>query len=547
MQHSGGIPVTIKRAFALFLAAAMVFSFTACHKGKAKNAGKTINYNLTSEPTTLDPQIASDTSSLTVIQALFEGLTRLDANEKPQPGVAESWEHNADSTQFTFHLRKDAKWSNKKYGSSVTASDFVFAFQRALDPKTGSSTCTQMYCIKNAKKIRSGKLPVSQLGVTAKNANTLVVDLEYSCPDLPKLTAAAVFMPCNKSFFNYTAGRYGLETEYLLGNGPFCIDGTYGWEHGKYLNLAKSDTYAGKSSPLPAAVDFSIGTSSVDLSDPAAALTKQTIDAAQIPASRIDTARSLGCTFAFVQDTTWGLCFNTQSSLFKNENVRRAFVQAFSRSAVLSHLPKGTAAENIILPGTTLDGQIYRTLAGGPFYLKQSAKASQLLHDGLKELNLSEIGSVTVLCPDDTTIKMMVNEMIAAWNQQFSSYFNMKPMSLSSLEGRVQSGDYDIVVYPVKPANDGPYSVLSMFLSGASSNPAGLKDSSYDALVSSAQTENGRTAATAYAAAEKYLNEKAVFYPLYYEKSTYALAKGVTGVIFHPYGGGVDFINAGKE
>ena len=74
-----------------------------------------------------------------------------------------------------------------------------------------------------------------------------------------------------------------------------------------------------------------------------------------------------------------------------------------------------------------------------------------------------------------------------------------------------------------------------------------MKDSSYDALVSAAQTKSGPGAAAAYGAAEKYLNQQAVFYPLYYGKTYYAVAKGVTGIIFHPYGGGVDFINAGKE
>lgn len=537
----------IKKAVALILAAAMLFSFSACKTHRAKNADKTMNYNLASEPSTLDPQIAADTSSVITIQALFEGLARLDSKENPIPGVAESWEHNSDNTQFTFHLRSNAKWSDKKYGS-VTAADFVFSFQRALDPKTGSSTSTQMYMIKNARQIHAGKLPTSQLGVTAKDAKTLVVDLEYSCPDFPKLTASPVYMPCNQNFFNYTSGRYGLESKYLLGNGPFCIDGAYGWEHGKYLNLARSDTYSGKSIPLPSAVDFSIGSSSVNLSDPVAILKNQSVDAAPISSSQIDAAKAIGCTFTSFQDTTWGLCFNTQSSVFKNRKARSAFLQALNRSAVLSHIPTGSsAAENIILPETTLDGHLYRSLAGGPFYLKQSAQASQTLSSGLKELNLSSMDSVTVYCPDDANIKLMLNEMIASWNKQFNNYFNMKPLSNDDLQSRMQSGDYSIIICSVKPASDGPLAFLSQFTSNSSNNPAMWKDSTYDSLVASAQTKSGKDAATLYAAAEKRLNEQAVFYPLYYEKSYYALAKGVTGIIFHPYQGGADFINAGKE
>lgn len=537
----------IKKAAALLLAAVMAFTAAGCRSGKAKNAGKTIHYRLAADPQTFDPQIASDASSLVVIPSLFEGLTRLDADDKPQPGVAASWEANADGTRFTFHLRADANWSSKKYGP-VTAADFVFAFRRALDPKTGSATCMPMYCIKNAKDVHAGKLPAASLGVTAKDARTLVVDLAYPCADFPKLAASAPFMPCSEAFFDATAGRYGLETQDILGNGPFVIDGSYGWTHDKSLNLAKSSSYAGEKQPLPSAVDFTIGGSAAELADPAALLTQKTIDAAQIPASAVPTARGLGCTFVSVQDTTWGLGFNMQSPVFKNEKMRLAFAQAFSRSAVLSHLPADTeAADGILLPKTTLNGRSYRTLAGGPFTLKQSASAAQTFRQGLRELGLDGMESVAVLCPDDASVKLMANEMIAAWNKQFSSYFNIRPVSVSTLRSRVLSGDYNVAIYPVSPSADGPYAFLSTFLSTSAANPAGLKDAAYDALVSSAQTQGAQKAAAGYAAAEKYLNDKAIFYPLYYGKTYYALAKGVTGIVFHPYGGGVDFINAGKE
>lgn len=535
----------IKRAASLLLAAAMIFSFSACKKSGPKNANKTIKYNLSAEPVTLDPQIAADSSSIITVQAIFEGLARLDKNGNAEPGTAESWEHNADSTEFTFHLRPDISWAPKKYGA-VKAKDFVFAFQRALNPTTASSTCTAMFCIKNAKQIHAGSIPASQLGVTAKDDKTLTVSLAYSCPDFPKLTALPVYMPCNESFFKSSEGRYGLESKYTLGNGPFCIDGAYGWEHGKYLNLARSSSYSGQTKPFPAAVDFTIGT----LPDSVAALTGKTVDAAPISSSQIGAAKSSGCTLTSFRDTTWGLCFNTQSSVFKNLKVRSGFLQAFSRAKVLSHLPAGTSkAENILFPETMIDGQNYRALAGGPFYLKESTSAAQTLFAGLRELNLdsSSLDSVTVLCPDNSNIKLMLNEMIAAWNKQFSNYFNMKTMSLSSLESHVQSGDYEIAVCPVKPSDSSPLAMLSLFSSGSSSNPCSLKDSAYDSLLVSAQEKGGKEAAAVYAQAEKYLNQHAVFYPLYYEDSYYALAKGVTGIVFRPYGSGIDFLNAGKE
>lgn len=547
-ESTEGHLLFFKRLTAFLLCAAVLFTFSSCKNGRPKNADKTIKYNLTDEPKTLDPQIASDAPSITVIQALFEGLVRLDSNGAARPGVALSWSPDESGKEFTFHLRGDAKWSDKDH-TPVTASDFVFAFRRALSPQTGSSTSLPMLCIKNAQKVRSGKLSPDQLGVTAKDAHTLVVQLEYSSPDFPKLTAGAAFMPCNEKFFDSTSGRYGLDTKYLLGNGPFRVDGAYGWEHGKYLNLTRSDTYAGGQEPLPAAVEFSIGTKDTGVSDPVAALTAGTVDAIAVTEPQSEEAARQGCTLVSFEDITWGLCFNTQSSPTKNENVRKAFLQALDRPKILSHLPKdATRADNIVLPSAVLSGKSYRSQAGGnSFLVPQSGGAAQTLAAGLGQLGLSEPGSISVICPDDTNVKLMLNEMIASWNAQFHQYFNMDPLSRDDLDSRVKSGNYQIALCPISPVGESPYDTLSLFAGSSGSNPARLNDPAYDAMLENAQKAEPGSAAALYAAAEKHLNDKAVFYPIYNEKHYYAMAKGVTGVLFHPYGAGVEFIGAGKE
>ena len=102
-----------------------------------------------------------------------------DADGNTIPGVAESWE-TTDNKTFTFHLRKDAKWSN---GDPVTAGDFVYSFQRAVDPNTASPYSWYMEYTKmaNAKDIIAGKKDKSELGVKAVDDHTLVVELDASC------------------------------------------------------------------------------------------------------------------------------------------------------------------------------------------------------------------------------------------------------------------------------------------------------------------------------------------------------------------------------
>lgn len=543
----GVILLLIKRVTAVFLCLIISFSFAACGKTEAANANKKINYILAAEPKTLDPQIATDSSSIVAIEALYEGLARLGANHLAYPGAAEKWESNADSTVFTFTLRSGAKWADNE--TPVTASDFVYAFRRALSPQTGSASCSQMFCIKNAKEVNAGTLAADQLGVTAKNANTLVVQLTYAYPDFPARTAAAVFMPCNQKFFVSTFGRYGLERKYLLGNGPFEIDGKYGWEHGKYLNLVRADTYSGNKKPLPSNLKFSIAGEETDVSDPLAALAAGTTDAIEIPVGQIDAAATAGYTITSFEDTTWGIAFNTQSNIMKNKNIRKSFIQALNRTAVMKYLPKNVdLAENIIAPSTTWMGKSYRTVTNaGSFYLKQDKNAAALLVAGLNELSLSKLPNINVICPDDPAVKLMLNEMIAQWNIKFNYYFNMEPLSDSALSARIKSGNYQIALCSIRPDSDGPLPVLSLFKSGAKQNPSDFKDAAFDAMLTNAEKQSGSKAVSAFSATEKYLNEQGVFYPLFYGKHHYATAKGLTGIAFLPYGAGVDFIQAGKE
>ena len=540
----------MKRSLAILLSACLVFLCCSCEEKGSDSSNKTIRFHLSAEPQTLDPQIADDYPAVVAVEALYEGLVRLDAENQPYPGVAESWTSNADFTEFTFRLRSDAKWSN---GDPVTADDFVFALRRALSPATNSKTCEPLYCIQNAQEVRAGSSAVDSLGVTAKDSRTLVIRLEYPYEAFPALTAITPFMPCQQKFFEETSGKYGLEVNSVLGNGPFKIRNRYGWEHGKHLELSRSSTYSGENSPSPASLIFSIGSAEADVSDIIKALDDSVVDAVELPASLLVEADSKGFPIQAFQDTTWGLVFNTsqlyheEPNIMRDASVRRAFLQTLDREKLTAFVPENSSpAQDIITPGTTYLGKKYRELAGSGMLLPQDDASVYQVPDALNAMGYSEIPVVTVLCPDDEKIKLMVNEMLATWNQKLGSYFNMEPLPFSDLQKRVASGNYQIALYRLRPNGDGPMQLLSFFSSSSSSNPAFLSDPAYDAMLDQAKTLGGMEAMDFYRQAEAYLNEQGIFYPLYYESRYYACGKDVTGIVFHPYQGGVDFIAAGK-
>lgn len=135
-----------------------------------------VQIQTTAEAATLDPQKMEGTGESLLARQLFEGLVNTDEQDKLIPGVAERWESANNYQSWTFHLRKDAKWSN---GDPVTAHDFVFGWQRLVDPKTASPYASYLEFMKmeNVSEIIAGKLSPEHLGVKALDDHTLQLTL----------------------------------------------------------------------------------------------------------------------------------------------------------------------------------------------------------------------------------------------------------------------------------------------------------------------------------------------------------------------------------
>ncbi|MEZ9396194.1 ABC transporter substrate-binding protein [Vibrio splendidus] len=189
------------------------------------------------EVATIDPHKSQGVPESHVIRDLLEGLVNQDGEGNTIPGVAESWE-TTDNKTFTFHLRKDAKWSN---GDPVTAEDFVYSWQRAVDPATASPYAWYMEYTKmvNAKDIVAGKKDKSELGVKAVDANTLVIELETAVPYFVMMMGHTTVKPVHKA----TVEKYGdqwTKPDHFVGNGAFSVDK---WVVNERLVLKRNDQY----------------------------------------------------------------------------------------------------------------------------------------------------------------------------------------------------------------------------------------------------------------------------------------------------------------
>ncbi|APR33684.1 MULTISPECIES: oligopeptide ABC transporter substrate-binding protein OppA [Citrobacter] len=158
---------------------------------------QTLVRNNGSEVQSLDPHKIEGVPESNISRDLFEGLLISDVDGKPSPGVAEKWE-NKDFKVWTFHLRKDAKWSD---GTPVTAQDFVYSWQRLANPNTASpyASYLQYGHIVNIDDIIAGKKPVTDLGVKALDDHTFEVTLSEPVPYFYKLLVHSSVSPVPKA------------------------------------------------------------------------------------------------------------------------------------------------------------------------------------------------------------------------------------------------------------------------------------------------------------------------------------------------------------
>jgi oligopeptide transport system substrate-binding protein len=197
---------------------------------------KTLIASIAQEPRTLNTLTAESVSyTAQVLAHTNEGLLRYDGKRRLTGGVAQRWEVAAD--QLTFWLREDATWEN---GAPVTAQDFVFAWQKLVDPATAAPSANLAAPIKHASAILAGKANPQTLGVSALSASILSVELAHPCAWCLKLMTNSIFYPISQTFYEAAGDEFGTRPETHLANGAFKIKA---WQRGKRIDLTRNVQY----------------------------------------------------------------------------------------------------------------------------------------------------------------------------------------------------------------------------------------------------------------------------------------------------------------
>ena len=196
------------------------------------------------EPADLDPQIVTGVSEQHILMSLFEGLTSEDPVDlHPRPGVAESWDISPDGTIYTFHLRRNAKWSN---GDPLTARDFWQSYKRMLTPSLAAEYAYMLYVVTNAQAFNEGKITdFNQVGFKAPDDYTFQVILNSPTPYFLSLIMHESWYPVNLSVIQkygdpYQRGGRWTRPGRFVGNGAFTLDK---WRVNDVVAVKKNTNY----------------------------------------------------------------------------------------------------------------------------------------------------------------------------------------------------------------------------------------------------------------------------------------------------------------
>jgi oligopeptide transport system substrate-binding protein len=312
----------------------------------AAQAETVLNRGNNGEPKSLDPHYIDLTLELNIVGDMLVGLTTEDAAGHAIPGAAESWNISPDGETWTFHLRNHV-WSD---GMPVTAGDFVFAWRRILDPKMGAPYAYQLWVVKNAHAISDGKLPVTALGVTAKDDKTLVVQLEHPAPYLPELLTHCTTYPLPRHVVEAKGGQWALPKNYVA-NGPYVLKE---WIPNDHITLVKNPRFYDAAHVHIDRVNYIPATDSVAALKWMRAGALDTYN--QLPSQEIIWIR------ANMKDalqmipylSIYYINFNFQHKPLDDNRVREAINLAFDREAVTQKIIRmgEPAAYGIVPPGT---------------------------------------------------------------------------------------------------------------------------------------------------------------------------------------------------
>ncbi|NYF23989.1 peptide ABC transporter substrate-binding protein [Sporosarcina sp. JAI121] len=507
----------------------------------AKDVPQVLNLVEVAEIPSVDSSVAEDAVGFNVLNNIMEGLYRLDQDSLPVPAMADGEaEISEDGLTYTFKIR-DAQWSN---GTPVTAHDFVYAWQRAIDPATASPYGPYLMAgmVKNATEIGEGKAEITDLGITAEDDKTLIVELERPVAYFLSLMSFGTFYPLNEEFVTEQGDKYASNSETMIYNGPFVLsdwDGTGNW---KYL---KNDKYW--------------DADTVKLTEINVDVVKETSTAVNLYEQGKKDRVLLSAEYAMQYADDPDIINEMETSVFyfkmnqerdgkatplANIDIRKAIARAFNKEELADAvLANGSIAANFLVPTEFTfdeDGKDYREYSD-EYAVYNVEEAQEFWKKGLEALGTDKV-EIEILGGDTENAKKQQEWFKSELERNLPGLtIKLKEVPFAVRLELDDTSDYDIQSAGWGPDFQDPISFMELFVTGSPQNKMNYSNPEYDKLIESTKTTLANDPVArweAFAKAEKILLEDdAGLVPTYQRGRMVLMNPAVKGLATHPFGG----------
>jgi len=517
------------------LKAPLLATFTAlliaCSAGESNvvqgNRDGILHYGNGSEPQGLDPHVVTGVPENHIIRALFEGLAvKNPYTLEPEPGVAESWDISEDGRTVTFHINPEARWSN---GEAMTARDYVWSWQRALNPAMGNLYAYMLYPVRNAEAFATGKLDdFGKVGVKALDDLTLQVTLNERTPYFIQLMDHYSTFALHRATiekFGKATDRFTRWTrvENIVSNGAFRLKE---WKLNRRIVVEKSDTYWDRDNVKLNGVVF-YPTENI-VSEERMFRVGQLHYTQSIPLDKIPVYRAMENS-PYVQAPylgTYYFLINTTRPPVDDVRVRQALSMAVDRDKLNRTVLQGSnvAAYSITPPDTLgyyppklfgYDVEKARTLLADAGYPNGEGFPPLELTYNTSESHRKIAVALQQMWKDALNIRVTLS------NQEWKVYLDSVTQMDFQIARRGWIGDY------VDPNN-----FLDLFITGGGNNNTGFSDPRYDEMILrlAPQAETREERYAIFYEAETILMEQMPIIPIYTYTSKHLIHPSVKGL-----------------
>ncbi len=491
------------------------------------------------EPGSIDPATASGAGSLTIVNLLFEPLTKVSRDGVVAPAAAESWTISGDGRTFRFRLRSEAKWQS---GKRLIARDFRYGWTRNLDPAVAANNARLLYPIAGARRFAEGDAEDdSEVAVRAVTSGELRVDLNRPSMSFLARTATWTFMPLPRESIEGWWNRW-TEASHIDTNGPYRL---VEWFHGESMKLVPNPHYWDSSRPRFDEIRVKI----VDPEEAVIPLFRNQVadvvelDGGEWQALLRDSGDLVANTEVFPTAENWFLVFNTRKPPWTDARVRRAFSLAIDRTTIGGPAFSGAEQPSRSLVPRALSGR-WGQPPGSPE--EAAAEARRLLAEagypggaGFPPVKLSYHRT--------SQWERLASHLVARWSDVLGVEVGLDVMEWRKyLDFSESPGDFDMYRSGWDSDYLDPESWHNaLWHSGEDALRSGWSNAEYDSLVETADfTADPQSRREAYAKAQAILDAESPGIPIAEGGKAYMIQPYVTGVWASPLGGYLVFDDA---